>query len=431
MQAGYAKVDITPEPGIDLTGYLARMGPAEGVHDRLHCRALVLRDGDTQAALIETDTLGFGLQFTREVKRLLERETGIPATNIMLAATHTHAGPATVVLNYCGEVALDYMGALPARAVDAVRAAQADLADAEVRVGTAKVTGVALNRRDRANGPLDEELTVVSFVTPSGSTKAAILHYSCHAVVLGPANRLISADFPGIACAATESATGVPCTFMQGPCGDINPVIHPGSFDDVESTGMKIATAAAALLQGRGGAQAASLQVEEHPLRLPLAALPSLESLYKFRDKQMRAPGQVEEQFRAVQQKVAQAMADWAERIIRSYCSGCTCTELPVVVQHFQFGDFVLVAIPGEAFVEFGLEAKQLAAAAGRQAIVVAYANGDIGYVPTVAAYEKGGYEVEWAYRYYGYPAPVAPEAGEMIRGAIRHFVERRLASSE
>ncbi|MHB0874773.1 MAG: neutral/alkaline non-lysosomal ceramidase N-terminal domain-containing protein [Anaerolineae bacterium] len=426
MQAGYAKVDITPEPGIDLTGYLARMGPAEGVHDRLHCRALVLRDGDTQAALIETDTLGFGLQFTREVKRLLQRETGIPAGNIMLAATHTHSGPATVVLNHCGDVAIDYLGTLPGLALEAVRAAQADLGEAKVRVDRTTVTGVALNRRDRGNGPLDEELTVVSFVPPSGAAKAALLHYSCHAVVLGPDNLLYSADFPGAACAATEAATGVPCMFAQGPCGDINPVIHPGSFDDVESTGMRIANAAAALLRGGGAGRDVSLAVEERPLSLPLAALPSLDSLYQFRAEQRRDPGEVEAQFRPVQQKVAQAMSGWAELIIRSYASGCTCTELPVVVQRFQLGDFVLVAIPGEAFVEFGLEAKSLAAAGGKQAVVVAYANGDIGYVPTVAAYAKGGYEVEWAYRYYGYPAPVAPEAGEMIRGAISDFVNHR-----
>lgn len=422
MQVGYAKVDITPEPGIDMTGYIARMGPAEGVHDSLYCRALVLQDGDVRAALVETDTLGFGLQYTREVKQEIARETGIPVASVMLAATHTHSGPATVVLNSCGNVDLDYLRALKGRIVAAVKAALADLASVEVAVDTATVPGVALNRRDRGSGPLDEELTVVVFAEPGKRAKAAILHYSCHAVVLGPANRLISADFPGVACAATERATGVPCMYVQGPCGDINPVIHPGDFDGVASTGEKIAEAAVAMIGAATVSAAKPLRVSEESLALPLASLPSLDSLYSFRDAQLQAPPPVEEQFRAVHEKVSGAMVDWAERTIRSYASGCTCTALPTVVQCFDLGPIAIIAIPGEAFVEFGIEAKRLAALAGRHAAVVAYANGDIGYVPTRAAYAKGGYEVEHAYKYYGYPAPLAPEAGEMIATAIAQF---------
>nr|MBA2755373.1 alkaline ceramidase [Chloroflexia bacterium] len=37
------------------------------------------------------------------------------------------------------------------------------------------------------------------------------------------------------------------------------------------------------------------------------------------------------------------------------------------------------------------------------------------GYIPHQSAYPAGGYEVDEAHRYYGYPACFAPEAGEAI----------------
>jgi neutral ceramidase len=63
--------------------------------------------------------------------------------------------------------------------------------------------------------------------------------------------------------------------------------------------------------------------------------------------------------------------------------------------------------------VEFGLEVKERTAP--RRVMTLAYANGRPGYIPHRSAYPAGGYEVDEAYRYYGYPACFAPEAGEAI----------------
>ncbi|MGQ9556319.1 MAG: neutral/alkaline non-lysosomal ceramidase N-terminal domain-containing protein [Anaerolineae bacterium] len=422
MLAGFAKADITPSVGTDLTGYLARTNPSLGVHDPLYCRAFVLGDGDAQAALIQTDTLGFGLEYTRQVKQCLEAETGIPASNIMLAGTHTHSGPATVFLQDCGEIAISYLAELPEKIVATVRAAQADLSLVEATISKVQVPGVAVNRRDRANGPVDEELTVLGLREPTGAMRAAWLHFTCHAVVLGGDNRLISADFPGAACAAWEHETGVPCLYLQGPCGDINPIRHGGSFIDVEETGAQLAQAA---VNAVGQAEAISLEhlaVQSKRLRLPLGPLPSFADLVAFREQQLAGAGEVEDQFKQVQAKVSQAMVHWTERTIASYCSGLLKTEVEVEIQCFELGDQLLIAVPGELFVEFGLEAKRLAAQAGKHALVIAYANGDIGYIPVPSSYGKGGYEVEWAYRYYGYPAPLLPQAGELVWAAIAEF---------
>jgi hypothetical protein len=80
-------------------------------------------------------------------------------------------------------------------------------------------------------------------------------------------------------------------------------------------------------------------------------------------------------------------------------------------VQAIRLGDLALVSAPGELFVELGLAVKQ---GAGTSNVFIAgFGNDNIGYIPTRRAYPLGGYEVSEAYKYYGYPAALAPEAGE------------------
>ena len=419
LLAGAAKADITPQPGVDLTGYIARLNPSIGVHDRLYCRALAFSDGQAQLLLLSCDLIGFGIEYARWVKAELERATGIPPANIMLCATHTHSGPATIFLEGCGQLALDYLAGLPSQIVAASRGALAALQPVDLLVAKTKVPGVAVNRREPARGPTDDELTAVLLQGPDGTPQAAALHYSCHAVVLGPDNRLISADFPGAACAHWERKMRSLCFYLQGPCGDINPRSHPGSFADVEETGGRLAEAAlecASSQAAMGTIDAHLLRARLQAIRLPLAAPPQLPDLFAFRSEHLAGAGEVEAQFQEARQRVNQAMVGWSERVIAACCSGLLLRDVEVDLQCFEIGDLLILAVPGELFVEYSLEAKRLAAQAGKHALVVAYANGDIGYIPMPHSYSEGGYEVEWAYRYYGYPAPVAREAGLRLR---------------
>lgn len=424
MLAGFGKSDITPPVGTTLTGYLARLGPAVGVRDHLYCRALVLGQGADQAALLVADTLGFGVEYTLQVKAAVSQATGIAPERIILAATHTHAGPASVFLQGCGDLALDWLEGFPAQAVAAVRAAQSDLSEAEVHFGTVPVAGIALNRRDPQNGPLDEELSVLWFQGSDGAPKGSVLHYTCHAVVMDADNRQISAEYPGAACRQLEDLTGAPAMFLQGPCGDINPALRH-SFEAVDAAGAKLAQAAAELIGKSGTPVAASTpQVDSTNLDLPLMAPPPYADLLAFRREHQAGALTADSANEVVKAKMHRAMITWADLTIGGVCSGLLQPGLTVAAQCLRLGELNLVTSPGELFVEFGLEAKRLARARGKQAVVVAYTNADIGYIPTAESYAKGGYEVEWAYKYYGYPGPLAPEAGERVAAALAGFIE-------
>jgi hypothetical protein len=60
-------------------------------------------------------------------------------------------------------------------------------------------------------------------------------------------------------------------------------------------------------------------------------------------------------------------------------------------VQAISMGDIVIVCVPGEIFVEFGLEIKKKSPF--KYTLVSELANDVIGYVPVPEAFTEGGYE--------------------------------------
>ncbi|HNT37249.1 MAG TPA: hypothetical protein PKH07_19815, partial [bacterium] len=97
MKIGLARVDVTPPLTIPYLSFHPRQTPFKGVRDRLHARALVAESDSGRIALVSVDALGFsrsilgpGRDFIEEVRQEVQRRTGIPAGNVLLASTHAH-----------------------------------------------------------------------------------------------------------------------------------------------------------------------------------------------------------------------------------------------------------------------------------------------------------------------------------------------------
>ena len=92
LEAGVARVDLTPPKDLKspLGGYGERMSrPAEGVHDRIFVKALVVSDGTRKFAVVTADIVGF----PPPVKpALIERlaDGGWKAGQVILLASHSH-----------------------------------------------------------------------------------------------------------------------------------------------------------------------------------------------------------------------------------------------------------------------------------------------------------------------------------------------------
>src|SRR5688572_21320553 len=92
FEVGLAEIDITPPAGYGMDGYFyERLNT--GQRDPLKAKAVVFRQGDTRGALVVCDLIGVPQTLTNDVRARASAQTGIPAGNIAITATHSHTGP--------------------------------------------------------------------------------------------------------------------------------------------------------------------------------------------------------------------------------------------------------------------------------------------------------------------------------------------------
>ncbi|MCE2694600.1 MAG: hypothetical protein LW645_10105, partial [Verrucomicrobiaceae bacterium] len=83
LKAGAAKVDITPSEVKDIT-VAGHTRVVNGVRDPLRAGVLVLDDGETKAAIVTMDVIGAWEDMVALARPAIEKETGVPAANIMI-----------------------------------------------------------------------------------------------------------------------------------------------------------------------------------------------------------------------------------------------------------------------------------------------------------------------------------------------------------
>ncbi|HEY0119397.1 MAG TPA: neutral/alkaline non-lysosomal ceramidase N-terminal domain-containing protein [Cellulomonas sp.] len=239
LVAGAARADITPT---DLRG-LNPFGPDfVAVRDRLHARALVVGDGATRVALVSLDLVEVG--DTTEVRRRVEREAGIPADRVMLAATHAHNAPRVGLVPPGGKARIptaeslaytsfvdDVIVAVVREAAAAVRPVSMGVAREPVDVNVCReaYVGGRWTLGYVPDGESDKTLGVVSFVADDGAVVAAVLNYAVHSTVLLGIPEL-SADLAGAACTQVERLLGgdVVVLWTASSLGDQAPKVELG-----------------------------------------------------------------------------------------------------------------------------------------------------------------------------------------------------------
>jgi hypothetical protein len=95
LHAGSASRDITPQNPLFLFGYPHVPRTSEGVHDPLLTSALYLSDGASSVLFCANDIIFVPADMARRARRRIAAETGVPASAILVSATHTHSGPIT------------------------------------------------------------------------------------------------------------------------------------------------------------------------------------------------------------------------------------------------------------------------------------------------------------------------------------------------
>jgi len=171
-----------------MVGYTNRSGPSIGVHDDLHSRALVVEGEDAIWALSANELCEIT---TRQVARVRERVSArvpLPPSSVHVCTVHTHSGP-------YDKNPEDWERPLADLIADAIVQAYDRRAPARVGAGRGRSDGYSINRRfiDR---PTDPGMAVLRVEDAEGRALGLVVNWSCHAVVLGYDNLLISAAFP-------------------------------------------------------------------------------------------------------------------------------------------------------------------------------------------------------------------------------------------
>lgn len=407
MDAGYADIDITPPPGEEMTGYgYFRNRRATGAVDALMARALALRtDDDTRAVIVQLDLLGLSKSFVATVRAEAAARYGLPGELLLLHCTHTHSGPATMPLYGCGTPSDHFLHALHGQLLTVIGKALDDLkpATAMFRFQGEFAGGFAHNRTGTSD--LDARVFGVA-IEFAAARPLVVLSYACHPVVLG-VNREYSSDYVG-AVIREFNAYGTRALYLNGCCGDINPMSNAFRFGS--------GTAETLLIYGRDLAAAFRRAMENKvawnpgPLRgqsrmTPLEATPP-------------TAAELRTQADDIRQKLAEKPDDgqtrvdllWHEAMLRHCEQGTMHEAMEAEVQAIACGDVVFVGLSAETFTRLGWILRD--SVPDRQVMIGATSNGVLGYIATRKDAEKKGYAAHWACKLYGMLIP-EPGAGE------------------
>ncbi len=385
LSAGVVRIEITPPVGYVMGGYSERKGASTGVHDPLFATVLVLQADGISVAIISCDLRSFPSE--RIITLARERKL---ADHVLLAVTHNHSGPLTWEDQTWPSKDQSWFAATEDKILSALEAASKQVFPVRIAAGfgevylghnrrkvaaDGKVTMLWRNAEKLPTSPLDPTLGVIRIDDATGKPRVIIVNYACHAVVLGPDNRTISADYPGyLARRLEQEFPGALCLFTQGGAGDINPYLDKqpvaqNGFGEAEKMGN--ALAAAALSVARKLKPAANENA-----RLQAAA-----EVRSFRDR-------------------------WdAQKSVRA---GLTTLLIN--------NQIAIATMPGEAFVDLQIALRDQSEIPYTFLFGYTYSAGGewIGYVPTIRAASEGGYGA-------GYNTRVEVGAGEAI--IDRHLV--------
>jgi neutral ceramidase len=275
IQAGPAQVEIPPPLGCPMWGYSSRKEGANGVHDPLMAKVLILKSTETTVALVSWDVCEFQSPW------LHGQMKAIGVDRLLLLCSHTHAGPALDEPFPSAEN--PWKKNVEERILSAIKEAQTKMFPAYISAGEGSITlGYNRLRRDPDGfattlfenperipyGPVDPNVGVIRVTDESGKIRAVVVRYACHAVVLGPNNLKLSADYVGAMYRAVEKSLGdgALCLFAQGGAGDINPLFlaregHEEDFLPVDTMGNYLAKEVLSVLNQMKGITGESKQL--------------------------------------------------------------------------------------------------------------------------------------------------------------------------
>ena len=411
LNAGVGIVDITPTEPVVLAGSPTQLR-SSSISTHLYAKALVLSGNGQKVAIVTLDTLKYPVECVERARQKVEQTTGIPTSNVIICASHTHRGP---LWPY-------YKDQLVTPIAEAVALAVRDFAPCKFGIAKGRTEGVSEGRRVLKDGqawnrwqlapgeagkyptegPADPEFDVLAVISHDGKYKTIVYNFACHAA--NTRDLAVSADYPGDVQQYVQKHLGyeVPALFLTGACGDVNPIYSVKR----ELFGEKLGGEIIRCLGQLEPIAKPSLAIETREMQMPGRERPEL----KEADIALKWPGQLEH--------YKKSFNDMKKREKPSYQYLFTGIRIG--------DDFAIVTNPDELFCAIGISIKQHSPF--KHTMVAEQTNGAHGYIPTAKAFAGGSYET-----WFGEHSYLTTRAGEIIEqesldilNRLKHAKENR-----
>lgn len=417
MHLGIAKIKITPESKVRLSGYATRVSLFNQVLEDIYIRVHYFRDIEkkTDLIFIYADLLWWGSDFHDSMKEILEDKFKVPFDNIIFIASHNHSGPATSnnftkTLETFDE---DYASYLRERVVLAMEVALGNLEEITGRIYRG-FSDLNVYRRVKTkdgikmmpNYSIEPEcdLTIIEFLRANQTRKGIMIHYPCHANISN--ENSIQPDYPGIALRLIdEGVENSVSLFMQGCTADLRPNVVlgnkfiPQGYENVVTFARYFVEDVKNTLENEFVPLQFNLAVTTNELNLKMNNLKTDSEIAK-----MKESGTIVEK-------------EWAEKILEKENRDFEILKMSMV----NFAkEISFVTYNCELSQDYSMFAKSI----DKSMLSVTYANGMIGYVCTEKQINEGGYEPIESGLYFALSGNYKPESEKIIHERLLKMIK-------
>lgn len=385
LQAGWAKINITPPVGTPLAGYGKRLGMEyEQVHDSAWVRTFAFSNGASQAYLVALDMLIVPMSVNEQLARIYPKY-GLTPDQVYLTATHTHTSFGGWQKNLAGHMMAgkyseEVVQETVQHIIESILQAKQRMQPVRVGYGQADAGTLVQNRLTGSAVNLDSMLRFVRFEQASGKI-AVLASFSAHPTILPSMQPILSRDYPGELVDALEEHVDF-AAFAAGAVGSHQAVYTNDTFESTARVGRELAA-------------------------IILQALPQLPTAYT------RTLG-------SVQTPLYLPPPQWRlgeQSRFRPSLFYTFFGKYEASVSALQVGNIVLLGVPADYSGEFMPQLVAQAAKQNQHVLVTSFNGGYLGYLIPDEHYDLDKYEAR-DMNFYG------PHAGNYLTDVLLHLLK-------
>ncbi len=417
----YGKVDITPNWKTELVGFDRESNMSKGVLDRLYAQVLLLKNIDKINALITIDSLGFTVELTNKLRKLIAIELNTKIESIMICFSHTHSAPNPAIdLKYYDFVCKNIM--------ECIVETNKNYKICKVGWGESKCE-IGINRRGESYN-LDNSLGILKISSIDTKFNLVILRVVAHANVLSADNYLISSDYFGETRELINEKLGCEVMILQGASGNIRPKYQQSNAVDLEINYYEEIHKNYTKKEKEKFFRESINSLE----RMAETILESLNNVYNDIDlkdidrimilsenKEFCADVPTVEKSEKIGEEACEFANinpnEWMEEVKRLNKNKVLTQKSNIEMQYFIINNGGFCGLANEIMCELDLEFRNKLNKVNYY--LNGYTNGTSSYLPNEIEYEKGGYEVLWSnlvyFKYHGRVMPLNKDSAEKI----------------